>query len=84
MSEYFILIGAPHPSLYSPVGGVIHRVVYNVGFLVHYKEIYHIELVSKYNLLCLIFQVDEVSRLGWASRLGYLCASIILRLFSIE
>lgn len=60
---------APNPHYLVQGVGVIDGVPVNlhVGFLVLYKKIYWIELASKYILLCLVFPVDEVPRLGWAS-----------------
>jgi hypothetical protein len=79
-----IPIGDPHQlSLYRLGGGVIDRVLISshVGFLVCYKKIYKIELFSKYILICLVFQVDEVPGLGWARCVACLVYPVLLELF---
>lgn len=78
--------GARHPSLYSLGGGVIDRISIglHVGFLVCYKKIYQIEMVSKYILLRLALQEDEVPRQGLAPCVACLVYPILLGLYSMR
>jgi len=86
MRSIEVLIAAPYPTLYSLRGEVTNRLSVDLhkGFLVHYKKIYRIKLVSKYILLCLVHQVDEVPRLLWTSRVACLVYIILFGLFSMR
>jgi len=74
---FWCRLGLPHPSLYSLGGGIRDRIPIglHVAFLVCYKEIYYMETVSRYILLCLVL---ETSRFVWPPYASSLVVSSIV------